>query len=122
MWSRDRAPRGASTSLLSGPRIKGIAKPVAEEIEAEQREREHERRKHELIRIEIHHLGAVRREETQARQRLLRPQPEEAQEGLGHHDLRDRERRVDDDRTKRVREQMSEENGSVPCADGPVRL
>src|SRR5581483_8502416 len=100
---------GTNSALL---RVEGIAKAVADEVDAEDDEHDREAREHRqppLLRVVL----AAGDERAERRRGRLDPEPEEGERSLDEDRRRDGERAGDDDGAERVRQDVPEHDPEV---------
>src|SRR3990172_4152771 len=110
----------ASASAILG--IEGIAQPVPDEVEAEQRRGEEDGGEHQRPPGGLHRSRALADQHAPARVRLLHAEAEEADEGFGQDDVRHRQRDIDDDRPERVGDDVAAHDVEGRDAAGDRRL
>src|SRR6185312_15643888 len=86
----------------SAARIERVTQCISEQIETEQEQREQARGTCEQPGCRAHLRGAVANQASEARERLLDAEPEEAQEALEEDHLRHCKGRVDDHRAREI--------------------
>src|SRR6266511_1515819 len=113
--------RGSGTDAALGG-IEGVAKPVADEVDAKHDHHDdHARECDEPPLVDALVLTFVE-QATQSRSRRLDPEAEEREHRLEQDRRADRQRRRHDDRADRVREHVAQHDSDVTGAGGTRRL
>src|SRR5260370_40884410 len=100
----------------------GVAQSVAHDVQAYQKHGEHAPRHQQYPGSCLHFTRALRNQRAEARMGLLDAEPQEAQKALEHNDLRYDQRRVDDDRTHQVRNNMPQDDAAGARSGGNRRF
>src|SRR5438552_14476582 len=102
--------------LVLGARIEGVAQTVSEQVESERRDENRQARPDDQPGLRQVVLWTVGEQAAPAGDGLLDPDAEEREAGLGENELRDGDRREDDDRSDEVRQQMRANDAPVTRA------